>query len=87
MGTLSSPPLAALLNHTLLESDNLYAECLLRSLGNTTLRAGSLQAGLDASAAALDSLGVSRSRMVHAAPAPSLSPRCSHLPPYRVPPS
>jgi hypothetical protein len=50
--TVESAPLLLLLNHTLQNSDNLYAEAMLRALGN-----GSSDAGLLVNAAVLNELG------------------------------
>lgn len=62
VASVRSAPLSALLNHTLQQSDNLYAESLLRALPGCN---GSLAAGLAAAGAALDALGVDQSRLVH----------------------
>ena len=58
--THASAPLLTLLNHTLQYSDNLYAEAILRALGN-----GSAAAGLATNAAVLGNLGVSFEGMIH----------------------
>lgn len=65
--TIHSKPLLAILNHTLQESDNTYAELICRNQGLLSKRAdGSYEASFEAIAKTLDTLGVNRSDYIQA---------------------
>ncbi len=58
--TLLSAPLSNLVAHMNKESDNFFAEMMLKGLGRAFRREGSTAAGLRATRATLDALGLSR---------------------------
>lgn len=65
--TIQSEPLLAILNHTLQESDNTYAELICRNQGLLSSRGdGSYEASFEAIAKTLDTLGVNRSDYIQA---------------------
>ena len=65
--SISSDTLLNLLNHTLQESDNTYAEAICRTQGLlSSATAGSYSAAFEAIAKALDTLGVNRSDYIQA---------------------
>lgn len=88
VSSVASPNLAQLMNHTLKESDNLYAEVFMRELGanaNGAAQGSTFAAGLQQVAKALTAAGVDPSTYVqglartHADRASSLAPRSRTL--------
>jgi D-alanyl-D-alanine carboxypeptidase len=65
--TIQSEPLLAILNHTLQESDNTYAELICRNQGLLSRTTdGSYETSFEAIAKTLDTLGVNRSDYIQA---------------------